>query len=111
MLKLILTQGYAFNANDHGRTHQFKIFDESDVAFDATSYNPPLIQVFDPQGNAVIQPVAGAWTVQNQGTGTFAFAPENHPTGAGPHYIEVQLEKAGAVVNTERRRIAVFASP
>ncbi|MEM2141323.1 MAG: hypothetical protein QXJ74_07750 [Nitrososphaera sp.] len=111
MLKLVLTQGYVFNTGDYGRAHQFKIFDEGEAAFDATSYSLPIVKVSDPDGNTVISPLTGAWTAQNQGAGTFAFTRENHLGSAGPHYIEVQLEKSGTVTSTERRRITVLASP
>lgn len=111
MLKLILMQGYGFFTNDHGRSHTFKVYDESDVAFDATTYNAPIVKVFDYFGKAAIEPVTGSWTTQASGIGTFAFSPTNHLTRAGPHYIEVQLEKPGTVISTERKKVAVFASP
>lgn len=111
MLKLVLTQGYTFATNDYGRTYAFKIYNEDDTPFDATTYDLPTINVFALAGNAVIQPLAGSWTAQNQGTGTFSFAQSNCLTVSGPYYIEVQLEKPGVVTSTERRKITVTPSP
>jgi hypothetical protein len=111
MLKLILPNGYAFNTNDHGRSHAFRIFDEGDAAFDASAYSAPIVKVFDYWGKAATEPVTGSWALQSSGMGTFAFSPSNHLTTAGPHYIKVQLEKPGTIVSTERKKIAVFASP
>lgn len=111
MLKLVLPNGYGFNTNDFGRTYAFGVFDENDVAFDASTYSAPVIKIFDYWGKSSIEPVTGSWTTQASGVGAFAFSPTNHLTAAGPHYIEVQLEKPGAIVSTERKKIAVFASP
>lgn len=111
MLKLVLPNGYGFNTGDFGRSYAFEIYDENDAAFDASAYGAPVINVFDYWGRLPVQPVTGSWTVQSSGIGTFAFSPTNQLTMAGPHYIEVQLEKPGTVISTERKKIAVFASP
>lgn len=111
MLKLILAQGYGFRTGDYGRTYTFNIYDENNVAFDGSTYNLPIIKVFDHASNSVVEPVTGSWTTQASGIGTFAFSPINHLTRAGPHYLEVQLEKPGTLISTERKKIAVFASP
>lgn len=111
MLKLILPQGYAFNTKDHGRSYEFRIYDESDAAFDASAYGAPVIKIFDYGGRSLVEPVTGSWNAQSSGIGSFGFSPTNHLTTAGPHYIEVQLEKPGAVISTERKKIAVLASP
>ncbi|AIC16938.1 hypothetical protein [Nitrososphaera viennensis] len=111
MLKLVLTQGYTFAANDYGRPYAFRIYNEDDTPFDATTYGLPTIKVFGISGNAAIQPLAGSWTAQNQGAGAFSFAQSNCLTASGPHYIEVQLEKPGVATSTGRRRITVTPSP
>lgn len=111
MLKLILLQGYGFNTKDRGRQHAFKIYDENDAAFDASTYSAPVIKIFDYDGKPAVGPVTGSWTSQASGIGAFAFSPDNHLTMAGPHYVEVQLEKPGTMISTERKKIAVFASP
>jgi hypothetical protein len=111
MLKLILPHGYGFNTNDRGRLHAFRLYDENEVAFDASAYSSPVIKIFDYAGRAAIEPVTGSWTAQSSGSGTFAFSEDNHLTMAGPHYIEVELEKPDTIISTERKKIAVFASP
>lgn len=112
MLKLVLPQGYSFQAGDYGRQYTFKIYTEDDAPFDATGYGLPAVKVFDRDGSGIVT-VAGSWTAQNQGAGAFSFA---QPAGSvlsatGPCYLEVQMEKSGALVSTERRRITVFPSP
>lgn len=111
MLKLVLPNGYGFNTNDYGRSYTFKIFDENDAAFDASTYNAPMIKVFDYWGKSSVEPVTGSWTTQSSGIGSFAFSQINHLARAGPHYIAVHLEKADTIISTERKKIAVFASP
>jgi hypothetical protein len=106
MLKLVLTQGYTFAANDYGRPHAFKIYNEDDTPLDASAYNAPSVNVFDRDGSIVLS-TAGSWTAQNQGTGTFSFTESNRLTAPGPHYLEVQLDRIGALVSTEKRRITV----
>jgi hypothetical protein len=106
MLKLVMTQGYTFAANDYGRVHAFKIYNEDDTPFDVSTYNAPSINVFDQNGSIILS-ITGSWTVQNQGTGTFAFTESNRLTAPGPHYLEVQLDKISTIVSTERRRITV----
>lgn len=106
MLKLVLTQGYTFAANDYGRPHPFKIYNEDDTPFDAGTYNAPSLNVFDQNGSIILS-LTGSWTAQNQGTGSLSFTESNRLTAAGPHYLEVQLDKIGALVSTERRRITV----
>jgi hypothetical protein len=52
--------------------------------------------------------VTGSWTTQGQGAGAFSFTQTNHLAVPGPHYLEVQLEKPGVLISTERRKITVM---
>jgi len=63
-----------------------------------------FLEPYDYGGKAAIEPVTGSWTTQESGIGTFGFSPTNHLTRAGPRCIEVQLEKSGTVISTERKR-------
>lgn len=113
MLKLVLPDGYQFNAYDYGVATTFKIYNRDETVFDATNYTPQ-VQFLDPYGTRVLT-VTGAWTTQNQGIGTFAFTATNLltvATGAGHkiYGIQVQLEKAGVVLTTESKQIVVIAS-
>ena len=110
MLKLILTQGYAFNTNDHNRVYSFKVYNEDDSPFDASGYDAPIIEVFNDVGCLVLLPITGIWTTQASGVGSFTFASTNYLRLIGSHYIMVQLVKPGTIVGTERRRITVFSN-
>lgn len=106
MLKLVLTQGYTFAADDYGRSHGFRIYNEDDTPFDASTYNAPSVNVFDQNGHITLS-ITGSWTAQNQGIGAFSFTESSRLAVQGPHYLEVQLDKIGVLVSTERRRITV----
>ncbi len=111
VLKLVLAEGSRFATKDYGRSQAFRIFNEDDTAFNATTYNSPVVNVFDELGILVIQSISGSWTNQASGIGTFSFSSANHITVSGLYYLEVQLEKAGNVLSTERRKIVAMPSP
>ena len=110
MLRLILTQGYAFNTNDHNRVYSFKVYNEDDSPFDASGYDAPIVEVFNDLGSSELLPITGSWTTQGLGVGTFSFTSTNNLSRIGSYYIMVQLVKPGTVIGTERRRITVFAN-
>jgi hypothetical protein len=70
-----------------------------------------MIKVFDDSGTMLIASVTGSWTSQTAGNGTFSFSSTSRLTKPGAYFVEAQLEKADTVISTERRRIAVLASP
>ena len=108
---MVLPQGYNFPANDYNRLHVLKIYNEDDTPFDASGFSSHLIKIFDDSGTMIIASVTGSWTSQTSGIGKFSFSPTGRPTKPGPYFVEAQLEKAGTAISTERRRIAVLASP
>jgi hypothetical protein len=109
MLKLLLTEGYAFPAFDYGRTVNFKIYTEDDTPFDGSTYTA-YARLFNEVGGEVIDEIQTA-QVNSSGVGSFAFTPTKHPSATGPHYLEVQLEKSGQRISTERRRVIITLSP
>lgn len=113
MLKLVLPKGYSFNANDFGTAIQFKIFNEDETAFDASTYNP-LIHMIDENGNLVLNEITGSWSTQNQGIGTFAFTQTNRPGSVTAKHrdysIQVQLSKSGEIQTTESKAIYILES-
>lgn len=114
MLHLILPNGYSFPSNDYGRTHSFKIFNEDETAFNATSYNAPIIHIIDQYADLLLE-LTGAWTTQASGIGSFAFTNTSKLSEASGRgfknlEIQVQLEKSGEVTTTEGRSIFVIDS-
>lgn len=110
--KVVLTDGiYEISASDYGRAMAFKLYNQSDSAFDATGYTA-YVKVYDDDGIEILTEISPSWTLQSAGTGTFALTSTNHLASAGRFNWEIQLEKAGEI-RTFRgiRPIQVLPSP
>lgn len=118
-LKLVVPGEKVFHTYDYGTTHTFKIYTEDvgsgEAAFNATGYTS-YVKFFNEAAGELITEISPSWTTQASGIGTFAFTSTNNlnTTTADSHdtiYMEVQLEKAGTIISTERIRITVTGSP
>ncbi len=118
-LKLIVPGEKIFRTYDYGTATTFKIYTEDagsgEVAFNATSYTG-YVRFFNDVTGELVTEISPSWTTQSSGIGTFQFSSTNNlnVTTAGSHadlYMEVQLEKSGVILSTERVRITVVGSP
>lgn len=120
-LRLIIPGSKIFKTFDYGTSHTFKIYNEDagsgETAFDASSYTG-YVKIFasDSPTAELVTEISPSWTTQSSGIGTFAFTSTNNLnfTTSGMHdsvYVEVQLEKAGTILSTERCKITVVGSP
>jgi len=113
VLRLILPKGNVFPADDYGRAHQFKIYNEDETVFDATGYTG-YAMVSSSDGSLILEKQV-TWTTQTSGIGTFAFTSSNRlatttASGYTSYYLEIQLELAGTILSTERIQIYVMES-
>ncbi len=99
---------YDFPAFDYGRNITFRIYDEKNTAFDASTYTAK-VKFLNDSFVQVLNDIAPSWT--SQSTGTFAFTNTNYPSIEGYHYIEIQLEKSGSIVSAKSKRVYVSKSP
>jgi hypothetical protein len=118
-LRLIVLGEKRFNTFDYGTAHTFKLYTvdagSGEVAFNATSYTG-YVKFFNEAGGELITELSPSWTTQSSGIGTFQFTGTNNlnTTTAGSHdtiYVEVQLEKSGVLLSSNRVPITVTASP
>ena len=120
-LKLLIPGEKIFKSYDYGTTTTFKIYSEDagsgETAFDASTYTG-YVKIFaaDSPTAELVTEISPSWTTQSSGIGTFAFTSTNNLnfSTSGEHdsvYVEVQLEKSGTIISTERVRITVLGSP
>ena len=109
MLQLKLSQ-YVFGTYDYGRNVTFKIYDETDTAFDASTYTGK-IKVMDEMGSQIISDITPSWTTQTSGIGTFAFTNTLKPSYDSFLWIEASLTKSGVEISTEPVRIRIRRGP
>ena len=118
-LKLIVPGEKIFRTYDYGTATTFKIYTEDagsgESAFNATSYTA-YVKFFNEETGELVSEISPSWTSQSTGVGTFQFSSTNNlvTTTAGGYdtvYMEVQLEKSGTIISTDRVRITVVGSP
>ena len=118
-LRLLVPGNKIFKTYDYGTSHTFKIYSEDagsgETAFDASTYTG-YVKFFNESTGELVTEISPSWTTQSSGIGTFAFTSTNNlnVTTAGSYdtiYMEVQLEKSGTIISTERVRITVVGSP
>ena len=118
-LKLIVPGEKIFRTYDYGTAHTFKIYTEDagsgEVAFNASTYTG-YVKFFNSATGELITELSPSWTTQASGIGTFQFSSTNNlnVTTADSHtdlYMEMQLEKSGVILSTERVRVTVIGSP
>lgn len=118
-LKLLVPGEKILRTYDYGTATTFKIYTEDagsgETAFNATSYTG-YVKFFNESTGELITEISPSWTTQSSGIGTFQFSSTNNLnlTTADTRdtvYIEVQLEKTGVILSTERVRLTVMGSP
>lgn len=118
-LLLILPDGEMFRTYDYGTAIPFAIFTNDkgsgEQPFNATGYTG-YVKFFNEETGELVSELSPSWTSQSTGVGTFQFSSTNNlnTTTAGGYdtvYMEVQLEKSGTIISTERVRITVVGSP
>ena len=118
-LKLVVPGEKIFRTYDYGTAHTFKIYTEDagsgETAFNASAYTG-YVKFFNEETGELVSELSPSWTSQSTGVGTFQFSSTNNlnTTTAGGYdtvYMEVQLEKSGTIISTERVRITVVGSP
>ncbi|MBI5697806.1 MAG: hypothetical protein HZC29_04825 [Thaumarchaeota archaeon] len=107
MLKLTLSS-HEFGIYDFGTSITFRIYNEDETVFDASTYTGEII-ISDIDGNELFR-LTPSWTTQNQGIGTFAFDANNYLSSEGHYFVEVQLTKSGVQKSTENVRIVALRS-
>ena len=120
---------------DFGSDINFKIYNEPDpflgtyTAFDASTYTKAVLKSFKRHGDRafffrdveraitvtgqlaqVIGDVDVTWDTQASGIGHFAYTSQLRPTIPGYLWLEVELQKTGAQVSTELRRVYINPS-
>lgn len=95
--KCVLSDGkYVFNTYDYGRSIGFKLYDQTDTAFNATGYTG-YVKIYNSNGAEIVTEISPSWTTQSTGIGTFAFTETNLLSSEGRYLLEVQLEKSGEI--------------
>lgn len=109
-LRLLLNT-YDVPQYDYGRNFTFKIYDETQTAFDATAFTSAVFKTFDSDGNQVIPDINVTWTTQNLGQGTVAYSLSNRPNKATFYYVCVQMWNTTTQVSTSKLRIFIDGQP
>ena len=110
-LRLILTDGiYYFRTFEFGRDIPFKIYDETDTAFNYTGYTV-VIRFLDDSLVQELNDIIPLTTTPSSGTGTFEFSSTNRPEIAGYHFFEANLTKSGEELVALSPRSLVSDSP
>jgi hypothetical protein len=118
-LKLVVPGEKIFHTYDYGTAHTFKVYTEDagsgESAFNATGYTG-YVKFFNDEAGELVTELSPSWTTQSSGIGTFQFSSTNNLNMSTADikdtiYMEVQLEKSGTIISTNRVRITVTGSP
>lgn len=100
---------YEFGVGDYGKSVTFRIYNEDEAVFDASTYTGVEIIVTNHDGSEVFR-LTPSWTTQNQGVGTFAMTSEKYLDVQDYYFVEAQLTKTGEKTSTEAVKIVALRS-
>ena len=129
MLKAILVNRASLARYDFGETIPFKLYNEDNSAFDASTFTGAVAKTYKQHGDRafwirdvakaltiqgqlgqIINDIDVSWTDQANGEGTFAYTQSDRPSIAGYNWVSIQVTKTGAQISSDLIRMFIQPS-
>lgn len=89
-LRLLLDE-YDWPISDFGRQINFTIYDETQSAFNASTFQNAVLKTFDRDGNQTVPDIPVTWTTQSSGIGYFQYTQNSRINVKGDYYVCIQM--------------------